>query len=816
MGAFGLRVWAEVRAGWRGLLGLALLVAVAGAVVLGSLAAAHRTATAYERMVDDTDAYDVLLNPDDDEAFAALKRHPEIVGELDGVEKAAWGEGVFALPPAPMKSLDDVYAFGAMASDGVLGYELGRPNILEGRMPDADAPDEALVNPTDAEKLGLEVGESFPIRLVSPREQRRLFAGGDLLAVVNEPDFGTPVDLEIVGIGVTPDDLVVDEGLEVPGFTMTPAFFEQHREPSAGWGGIVAKLEDGAAGVPALRREVEERLPDAAIVYQTQSATGEKVDRSVRPYVVALLVFGGVAALLGVLLVAQAAGRRLRASAADQVTLRAMGMTRPRRFAVLLALVVLAVSAGAAGAIAIATLVSPLAPIGPARSAEPHPGITFDSPVLLAGACVLLVLLAAACAVPAWLVAGTTHSTPSRGRARISSWLARAGAPVPATTGVRFGVDDVADRSRTTPARSIVVGSITAIALAAAVLTFGASLDDFTRTPRQYGADWNVEIQVDGDQPGAAERLPELPRALDANRDVEAFGFVYGSEIEADGHRLPALALEHTSKEIAPVITSGRAPTGEQEIALGAQTAADLGVGVGDVVPVRTFDGTDAEADVVGIAVLPGVGLYPGSDKTAAGEGALVAPAALGTVVRDFGPAFLAVRVVDDADPATVLADLPGSAEGILAPPEGVSRPSDVVSLTRLRATPDLLLGLLVVLLAAVVVHALVLAIRQRRRELAVLQALGYTPRQVIGTCTWQAAAIAVVATIVGIPLGVVLGEWAWTVLADALHVVSEPVVPAAALLVTCAAVLAIVVVAALVPGSLAARRSPSRALRAE
>lgn len=33
-------------------------------------------------------------------AVALLVRRPEIVGDLDGVERAAWSGGVFALPPA--------------------------------------------------------------------------------------------------------------------------------------------------------------------------------------------------------------------------------------------------------------------------------------------------------------------------------------------------------------------------------------------------------------------------------------------------------------------------------------------------------------------------------------------------------------------------------------------------------------------------------------------------------------------------------------------------------------------------------------------
>lgn len=64
MAAVWMRFRAEFRARWRALLVVALLVGLAGGAVLASLAGARRTDTAYSRLVEKTDAWDVLVNPD--------------------------------------------------------------------------------------------------------------------------------------------------------------------------------------------------------------------------------------------------------------------------------------------------------------------------------------------------------------------------------------------------------------------------------------------------------------------------------------------------------------------------------------------------------------------------------------------------------------------------------------------------------------------------------------------------------------------------------------------------------------------------------
>ena len=66
------------------------------------------------------------------------------------------------------------------------------------------------------------------------------------------------------------------------------------------------------------------------------------------------------------------------------------------------------------------------------------------------------------------------------------------------------------------------------------------------------------------------------------------------------------------------------------------------------------------------------------------------------------------------------------------------------------------ILGFLLVLLATVAVgHAIVLAVRRRQRDLAVLRTLGFQQSQVRTTVACQASTYAVLSLLVGIPLGI-------------------------------------------------------------
>ncbi len=107
-------------------------------------------------------------------------------------------------------------------------------------------------------------------------------------------------------------------------------------------------------------------------------------------------------------------------------------------------------------------------------------------------------------------------------------------------------------------------------------------------------------------------------------------------------------------------------------------------------------------------------------------------------------------------------------------------------------------------------------AVRSRRGELAVLRTMGFTRSQVLGTVAVQALVIAGVGLLVGLPLGAVIGRLAWSVLATALGAVVALVTPALALGGLAVAVVALSLLAGLVPGLRAAAAHPASILRTE
>ena len=75
---------------------------------------------------------------------------------------------------------------------------------------------------------------------------------------------------------------------------------------------------------------------------------------------------------------------------------------------------------------------------------------------------------------------------------------------------------------------------------------------------------------------------------------------------------------------------------------------------------------------------------------------------------------------------------------------------------------PLALSAFLAVLAVGAVGHALSIAVRRRRHELAVLRALGLTRRQSRLVIVTQATLLAVIGLAFGIPLGIALGRTLW------------------------------------------------------
>jgi putative ABC transport system permease protein len=75
---------------------------------------------------------------------------------------------------------------------------------------------------------------------------------------------------------------------------------------------------------------------------------------------------------------------------------------------------------------------------------------------------------------------------------------------------------------------------------------------------------------------------------------------------------------------------------------------------------------------------------------------------------------------------------------------------------------------------------------------------------------------LAFISLLIGIPVGLAAGRWAWRLFSDQLGVIPSPVVPAGALALIAPATILLAILASVVPGRMAARMRPGVVLRSE
>lgn len=159
-----------------------------------------------------------------------------------------------------------------------------------------------------------------------------------------------------------------------------------------------------------------------------------------------------------------------------------------------------------------------------------------------------------------------------------------------------------------------------------------------------------------------------------------------------------------------------------------------------------------------------------------------------------------AIARLKRAFPGTVLASVP---------------PPEVRDLSGVSGLPLALALLLALAGAGTMAHTLITSVRYRRPEIAILKAAGFVSRQVRAAVAWQATAVVSAGLIVGLPVGIVAGRWAWTLVAGQVAIAPVPVVSPLVLLAA-PAVLVLANVIAVIPAHAAARTRPAVILRAE
>ena len=301
-----------------------------------------------------------------------------------------------------------------------------------------------------------------------------------------------------------------------------------------------------------------------------------------------------------------------------------------------------------------------------------------------------------------------------------------------------------------------------------------------------------------------------LDRLMDSAHGVSGWSTFGFTQLLIDGQTVPVLGLATHRGAVEPPTVSGRRLEAStpyrlgqpqknvpDQIELGATTLRQLGQHVGGSVTVGNGK-TTRRMTVVGIVTLPSIGVGL-TDHVDLGTGAMVSEDTLLSLERlslrslsenqaiTALPSTVAIDLAPGVRPESVVrriieADPGGTPGGVYRQPRVLA--AAIVNANQMTGQP---LALALALAAAALVSlsaAVAASARRRRRDLAVLQTLGLTGRQLRSIIAWQTLTLLLIAGVVGLPLGIVIGRLAWAGFATSLGVVPVTVVPLSSLIV--------------------------------
>ena len=556
-----------------------------------------------------------------------------------------------------------------------------------------------------------------------------------------------------------------------------------------------------------------------------------KAERAIRPESIALGVFGLVAALAALVINAQVISRLVRRNAEEGAIVRALGAGPTMAMADGLLGVLGAVLAGSLLAVAVAVALSPLAPIGPVRPVYPDIGVAFDWTVLGFGLLVFVVLLTAAALLIAYRVAPHRLARRAAFPDREAVWsraAASAGLSPSAVLGIRSALGARSGRDAA-PVRSALLGAV-----------------------RRRQCDRHLaHVRIEPQRPGVAAV------ALRMELELRTAGRLLGRGEPAGGRdgrtarprsrrgplgrrvlreRHPGRAVRARAGHEArrggdPLHALGARVGAPSQVVLGPATLASLHAHVGDTVVADRWTPTrHVRLRIVGTATLPTIG-GSGSPSLAMGTGAVMATSLFsatdlnqqGSPVSGPMAVFIAVRpgvshaaALRSLDHITAVLNRPSDPDAPIGGVVSALRPAEIANYRSVGATPALLAAVLAAGAIAALGLTLVASVRQRRRQFALLKALGFTQRQLAASVAWQSSVAAVVGVVLGVPIGIALGRYLWTLFADGISAVPHPTVPGLSIIAVAIGALVFANLVALVPGRVAARTRTSLLLRAE
>lgn len=824
MAAVLARLRAELRRRWAAWLGVALVAGLGGGVVLGLLAGATRTTHAYPEFVAAMRAADVLVGGNS----PFVLREGRFAGavDLDKVEQlpqvdrgvratvslmftGRTGDGGRVGPADLLPIIPD---------DRQLGTDIERWSMVSGRPANPDRVDEATASFVLAERLHLEVGSTVRLRFVRASEfeitaLQLLSNFGSRLsgdpaanstsidALANGPD----VTFRITGIEASPLEFPPLGPDLSPALHLTAEFGRQYGHQLVSSPLMYVQLKDPDL-LDAFAKGVE-RLGNGAPVgfIVSRPLQQPKVETAIRAQAIALRLVALLVFVALLFVIAQGLLRHAYSEARDDGILNALGMERRELYVLAGARGLVTGLVAAALAIIVAIAISPLMPIGIARTAELHAGVEVDVLVLGLGFLAIVATVVGLRLLAAWRVVRLTAEArhPRRTPVAVRA-IDRTNLPPTADAGMRFALDP-GRGARSVPVWTSVLGVTLTIALLAGLWSFQAGLRHLLDTPHLYGWNWSVKSGA----PGLPDLSGSLTSAFEQDPTVSALAAGTVTQAELGLERVDVLGMaQEQGATLGPTVLEGRLPRRPNEVLLGTSTLEHGGLRLGDIAVLR-LGNVASGLRVVGRGVFPEFG-----DSGRLGNGVFMTYAGLRRLLPAVQQNVFLVRFRSDTDAAANTRHLRRALDPV--PTRATGQPRELQELDDVTGLPTVLGALLAILAAATLAHTLLSSVRRRRHELAVFEALGFVRRQVWFTLFWETTTLVTVALLIGLPLGALLGRFAWSVFAEGLGAVPEPKVAWVPLLLMIPVALVVANAIAAIPAWLATRTRPAVVLRAE
>jgi putative ABC transport system permease protein len=282
-----------------------------------------------------------------------------------------------------------------------------------------------------------------------------------------------------------------------------------------------------------------------------------------------------------------------------------------------------------------------------------------------------------------------------------------------------------------------------------------------------------LDISIDGEQPPSP---PVEESLLETVRGVDGVALATGSILDERNTKILSPEGEATSSEGAPTfgfgidtapalsqfnplnVVEGRWPAATNQVVIDVGTADDHGYQIGDSVEISTLQ-PKRSFELVGVAK------YGSVDSIGnASFAVFTIPAAQELLDREGQYDAISVAagegLTEDELVAAIAPVLPESAEVVSATAEAEEAVDEVDQFTAIfRYFLLTFAGIALFVGAFVIFNTFSITVAQRTREFATLRTIGASRRQILGSVILESLVIGLLASLVGLGLGVVLAE---------------------------------------------------------